>query len=515
MDKKKVIVIGVAIIAVILIAAGAIAAILHNSTDLYTQRIEAGYRYLESGDYEQAIVMFNQAIEMDNSREDAHLGLYSTYVKMGDNEMAKRVIRAAVGVSDSDRIQKLLEQIEEMESGNGSSKIESGLLDDENVEVVDKGYNLVLNVEMLEIFCSTNYSDYIRRYGSPSVTMVSGNCQVRVDGLPALLIYSDSASERVIDQTRGEPYDIYLPTQIRMDNITTLFGGKAITYDALSQIQGISALNKEDNNITFTYKNCKVCITCDSKGQIKADSANTITITEQVRAASQHTVVTTVVDATTGLPVADVEVRAYANSWEEVARGRTDRAGIVELDVENSGLYTLEFSKTGFITETSEVYVYATMDQITTNFSIVPVGQENVIRFVLSWSSSPVDLDSYLIGTSSDGTATYVSFRNMQQYDSSGRKIAGLDVDDMDGYGPETITLYDTDGFYKFCVVDYWGSGMMSYSPAQVKIYVGSELYTTVDVPSGLENGWHVCNIENGEITVVNGPQATQYGEPK
>lgn len=515
MNKKKVIVVAVALIAIIVIVACTAAALLYNGKDDYAQRIDAAYRYLEEGDYEQAILIFEQAIEMDDTREDAYLGLYTTYMEMGDEETARQVIRKAVGVTDSDKIQDLLDQINQDGAGDGQ-QAGSNLLDNES-EIVDKGHSLVLNVDMLEMFGSANYGDYVQNFGNPDVSMVNGACYVRVDGLPAELMFCDTTSERVIDQVKGVPYGIYLPAQIHLDNVTALFGGKSVSYDALKDINGLSDLEKNGSEITFAYKNCEILIICDKKDQITASSENTITITDQIMAAEQHTLQATVVDGTTGNPVQNVKVKAYEgyNTWGTATEGKTNASGIVELDLENSGTYTLEFIKDGYVTETAEVFVYETMSKITANFSIVPVTQEDVIRLVLTWGSAPSDLDSYLIGSSGDGTATNVNFRNMTETDRSGQKIAELDVDDTSSYGPETITIYDTQGAYKFCVVDYDGTGTMSYSSAQVKIYVGSTLYTTVDIPSGLENGWHVCDIINGEISVVNRPQAVQNGSPK
>ena len=123
---------------------------------------------------------------------------------------------------------------------------------------------------------------------------------------------------------------------------------------------------------------------------------------------------------------------------------------------------------------------------------------------MLSWGGSPSDLDSYLVGTASDGSYVNVNYEHMTATNASGAKVAELDVDDTSAYGPETITVYDVSGSYEFYVDDFTNSGMISSSGATVKIYIGSSLYTTVTIPAGIRDQWHVCTVNNGEVTVTN-----------
>ena len=77
-----------------------------------------------------------------------------------------------------------------------------------------------------------------------------------------------------------------------------------------------------------------------------------------------------------------------------------------------------------------------------------------------------------------------------------------LDIDDMESYGPETITLNNLDsGTYKFYVHDYSSSNSrrskrLSYSNATVRLYRENELLETFIVPYG-EAGtlWNVFEI--------------------
>lgn len=107
--------------------------------------------------------------------------------------------------------------------------------------------------------------------------------------------------------------------------------------------------------------------------------------------------------------------------------------------------------------------------------------------------------------------AVYIDFSNTSARGASGT-IAELDVDDRNGFGPETTTIFDLNGVYSFYVADYTGSRMLSSSGAQVRIYKGDALEQVVDVCSGAENGWFVFTIDHGEITVFNTPSTPTHG---
>lgn len=86
---------------------------------------------------------------------------------------------------------------------------------------------------------------------------------------------------------------------------------------------------------------------------------------------------------------------------------------------------------------------------------------------------------------------------------SGAKTIAQLDVDDRDGYGPETITLSELDGTYQYRVHRFSSSGSLAMSGAVVKVYSGSSEPITISVPSDCDEWWDVFTIENGEIKIL------------
>ena len=138
----------------------------------------------------------------------------------------------------------------------------------------------------------------------------------------------------------------------------------------------------------------------------------------------------------------------------------------------------------------------------------------NQLRIVLSWGSTPRDLDSHLLISASEGSTGHVYYGN-RTYFLDGNKIADLDLDDTSGYGPETTTIYAAvDGTYTFYVHDFTNSSYgssnyyLSNSGATVYVYSGYSTLpiATYSVPTGLGTIWKVFSYDSttGEITPYN-----------
>lgn len=125
------------------------------------------------------------------------------------------------------------------------------------------------------------------------------------------------------------------------------------------------------------------------------------------------------------------------------------------------------------------------------------------IRIVLNWGVSPRDLDSHLVFPNNN----HVYFMSKFGSDSL------LDVDDRDGFGPETITINKIHNGerYTYAVHDFSNNNnpslnTFSRSDAKVFVYIGQTLVKTYYAPSdSLGNLWTVFAItESGEIEDIN-----------
>lgn len=193
---------------------------------------------------------------------------------------------------------------------------------------------------------------------------------------------------------------------------------------------------------------------------------------------------------------------------EQTITGYTDKNGMVNLNVPyaDNGDTKVIIKKDGYSTLVAKC-ACAGM-----TYAISPVMKNlDGIRVVLTWGSTPADLDSHLW------------FPNNHVYFSNkvGTK-ANLDVDDTDGYGPETITIQEKKygSEYYYAVHDFTNrsstsSTQMSKSNATVFVYVGQSLVRTYYVPKNKTgNLWTVFKVtKEGEIEDINSYTTSGYGD--
>lgn len=183
---------------------------------------------------------------------------------------------------------------------------------------------------------------------------------------------------------------------------------------------------------------------------------------------------------------------------------KTDENGLYDMELEE-GYYTLEVKKDNYITE----YINKEVgnDDVNQDIILTPVTNENEYRVVLTWDNKPKDLDLHLTGTNEE--LNYHIYYDNKNYPKEGTKLANLDRDAKQGYGPETVTFtVGVNGTYRLYVYDFsnWDtkSKVLSNSNAQVKVYKGNALIRTYNVPKNKKgNLWNVFEINNGDIKKI------------
>ena len=143
-------------------------------------------------------------------------------------------------------------------------------------------------------------------------------------------------------------------------------------------------------------------------------------------------------------------------------------------------------SITGFVTTSFVTVSVGGRTIANQNYTITPVLSGSDLRIVLTWGASPSDLDSHLTGPTTGSSRFHV------YYASKTTTGVTLDVDDTTSYGPETITITQfLPGVYRYSVHDYSNrassssSTMSNQSNAQVKVFQGSSLIATFNMPTG------------------------------
>lgn len=227
-------------------------------------------------------------------------------------------------------------------------------------------------------------------------------------------------------------------------------------------------------------------------------SLNRALLMEEQGYGAMGTLVITVRNARTGAPLS----RAYV----AVRRGLENRAGpVIETATTGAdgkisinipaGYYTIEAAKGGF----DSGYISSTVrtDSSGSGGGVAQVVLSPMVesdreaRIILTWGQDPSDLDSHLFGPGG-----HIAYYSMTSGDGS------LDVDDTDGFGPETITITSVDptATYNYWVHHYTGAGTIASSGAQVNVNYGGLTYAFSAPAEAIDSWWHVFDIVDGEI---------------
>jgi hypothetical protein len=169
-----------------------------------------------------------------------------------------------------------------------------------------------------------------------------------------------------------------------------------------------------------------------------------------------------------------------------------------------SGTYSVEASAPGFLRSTVAVTITSGASK-TQNFGLSPLLAQGELRIVLTWGSSPSDLDSHLWLPPERPYHVYYGRRGTQ----TSCPYANLDLDDTSGFGPETITIKQrfVGGDYVYAVHNYSGSPDLTASAAKVQVFDSRGLLAAFDVPTtGAGRWWNVLKVNGttGAITEVN-----------
>lgn len=221
-----------------------------------------------------------------------------------------------------------------------------------------------------------------------------------------------------------------------------------------------------------------------------------------------------VTNALTGSPVSDVQLtfRPGLNTQSGSATGTTttDSYGAYSYSLLTTGNYTVQATKTDFVTTYFNVVVIGGQTTANQNGVITPVLDASEVRVVLTWGASPTDLDSHITGPNPDGGRFHVYYGNSSFWYND-TQYCNLDLDDVTSFGPETITIYNqTGGLYRYSVHDYSNrysttSYALSNSGATVRVYFGSNLVQTFYVPSNqIGTLWTVFELFDNQIIPKN-----------
>lgn len=187
-----------------------------------------------------------------------------------------------------------------------------------------------------------------------------------------------------------------------------------------------------------------------------------------------------------------------------------DDADLV-VETDGNGNYNIEGAPVGELTQVVEsdgfftrVTPNVTFEEGANNLTIQTMVEhldQGGYRIVLTWGTTPEDLDAHLTGPTGVGSGKFHVYFGIRQPANSN---STLDVDDLNGGGPETITITAVkQGKYRFSVHNYTAQGNdgadgIKLSPAVVELYDHTGLINTFTPPNtgtAEKNTWRVFEI--------------------
>jgi uncharacterized protein YfaP (DUF2135 family) len=184
----------------------------------------------------------------------------------------------------------------------------------------------------------------------------------------------------------------------------------------------------------------------------------------------------------------------------------TNEDGAYELSSLPTGLYNVQASRSGYIRLMQPANI-GNGKTTTLNFALSPNLAGGEFRIVLTWGAEPQDLDSHL-------WTPYPEYPHLFLEHPGNCDVfpeACLDIDDRDGYGPETISIIHSanEGTYAYAILDYYYGDEYNIidALARVQVYNANGLIDQYDVPTTGEGDlWYVFNLDaaTGTISEVN-----------
>lgn len=206
----------------------------------------------------------------------------------------------------------------------------------------------------------------------------------------------------------------------------------------------------------------------------------------------------------------DPDGTIVSHAWAMTARPAGSNSTIqmlnngttAELFVDFAGDYTIELTVTDDTGLTGSTAF---------NFSAVPW---QTVHVELSWDVDVSDVDLHLVDVASGGQYAqmpgdcYYSNKNPDWGDAGTTNDPTLDIDDIDGYGPENINIAQPrEGSQYRILVHYYSDDGMGATNATIRVYLnGTMQYEQVQVLTNTDKVWDVATIDwpSGEITEIN-----------
>lgn len=533
---RKPLIIGASIAAAIVVLLGGAFIALGGTTGIQAHhQVSLGNRYLDDMEYEQAIAAYEAAIEIDPSMPDPYIGLAKTYMAMEEYDEAIEILEEGLDATDNDsKIEEFLDEImEELRGFAGYVYIADMDLDNSNNNPLEGIHVEVEGEEDGE--CDTDEDGYFSidhlPEGEYSITFSA-------DGYVSYTTTIDLENERHRMEVVLEPavyatmYGNVMIADADMDfGNNDALGQAEVELHKLTGSNPFDATVSTDGNGQYIFDGIvmgvyELTVTADGyqtteqtvmvyEGQTTCYNVVVEVIGDEW--AGEGTASGTIYDALTGYGVDGLTLnfrKGISNLDGQVeATTTTDEYGYYVSPELESGNYTIEIvdelrdGDDAYLGSMINVKVLGGMDIPNQDGTVSTTIMAGQVRIVMSWGSTPSDLDSHLFCNLDDGNTGHVYFGN-KTFQIGDYRIADLDLDDTDYYGPETTTIYMAqEGTYTFGIYDYsgWSDTDLIESGAVVQVYLENSMIPSYVfyVPSMAGYYWEVFTYDSHNCQLI------------
>lgn len=479
----------------------------------YTEAVTNAEKYASQNRYEDAIIEYKKAISLNPKDEEAYIGLADIYILQEDVSKAKAILNKGYTATKSVKIQRMLGEVETtVWVGNYLTEDKQNR---EDFDLDEASENVKLDSSFYQKIVSYTFEDFKDEFGSMGGVAKDseGYFEVTHARFDGVCYYRNTDENReIVDESRKTPKDSGMPEKISLNSLGLLFrnfeGGVNLDKLQILLSQRVQPQTKDGKTyVEAQLEECIIRIETDISGNIVAGDAwnEIILVNANKQKAKAGQMSGVVLNAVTGdgVPGATVAFTPTGSSGKSDAV-RTNQSGVFSAELE-PGNYKIIVSADHYIEEEFSCQIEDGKTYSGVQFVISPDLESGTARIVLEWNAEPQDLDSYLFGETDSGDDVLVKFSHKEAV-ANGKTIASLDLDDIDGYGPETTTIYDLNGVYTFTVADFNRTGTMKQYGATVKVYLPGKQPETITIASDadVKDIWNVCMIDHGELIIIN-----------
>jgi hypothetical protein len=224
----------------------------------------------------------------------------------------------------------------------------------------------------------------------------------------------------------------------------------------------------------------------------------------------------TITDSYFVIPIRDATLDFFAGinttSGTLLHTTTTDPSGYYSIstdDLGSEGNFTARISRSGYTNATINILLVKGTTRGSQDALLVP---DDVYHVLLDWDVTPLDLDSHLTGPT-EGFDRFHTYYYKKFYTPAGLGLSDVTLAETSNRSESTTIYFQRSGEYRFYIHDYSNrtssasspSTALSNSGARVRVYRGSNLLATYNVPTGYGgNCWDVFKLSGTSLTAVN-----------